>query len=128
MIALALLGCGPARQPIPVAHVPVRVERGDSSEVRLAERRYLAAGLPPLAREVRVRVFPDPYVTPGSLPVGSAVPGALGGTWVATGDIDVVDVRYLPHEMLHAAKIIAGDPTGDRDHRDPLWSSVPEGR
>ena len=26
------------------------------------------------------------------------------------------------------AKIIAGDPTGDRDHRDPLWASVPEGR
>ena len=113
--AAMLLGCGPADRPR-----PVRVIQGDEQAVREQERRYLAAGLPGLPREVRVRVVSSL----GLLPEGTASPGALGGTW-PSGDVDVVDPRHLPHELLHSAAFLGGDPTGDRAHRDARWAAVP---
>lgn len=121
--ALLLAGCGPSSRPsAPPAHVPVRVLQGDEGAVREAERAYLAAGLPPLSREIRVRVLSAPGISPPVLPAGSAGPGALGGTWLPSGDVDVSEPRWLPHELLHAAFVLGGDPSGDSQHRDPRWA------
>ncbi len=121
-----LIGCGHSSRPAaPPAHVPVRVLQGDEAAVREAERAYLAAGLPPLPREIRVRVLSAPGISPPVLPAGSAVPGALGGTWLPSGDVDVAEPRWLSHELLHAALLLGGDPTGDAQHRDPRWAAVP---
>ena len=118
--ALCAFGCGPSSRP-PGQHVPVRVLVGDEAAVRSAEAAYLKAGLPPLTRQISVRVLAAPGISPPVLPAGTAVPGALGGTWLPSGDVDVSEPRHLPHELLHAAILLGGDPTGDRQHRDPRW-------
>jgi hypothetical protein len=121
---LALVGCGdPRGRPAPPGHVSPRVV-GTLEEIAAVhswEHAYLAEGLPILTREITVRVLYEPGITPRQLPAGTAAPGARGGTWSTSGDVDLADPRHAPHEFLHAAKILAGEVGGDLRHADPLW-------
>lgn len=122
-----LVGCGPHRRTAPpvdlVATFPeaqrITAEPVSAkAEVRRWEDAYIRSGRPHPG-PVHVRVIRAAGISPAVLPAGTAVPGARAGTWAATGDIDVSDPIYVPHELLHSA--MRSWEAAYPEHGAPWW-------
>lgn len=111
--AWAHVSCGPAH---PHARLDLRAN-GPAAQALVDEQGalYLAAGLPCPGGTVRVVLLPP---TPAGISPPGSHTSVEGGVPVCWCD----QLNAVPHEMLHAALILAGGD-GDGEHRDPRWAA-----